>query len=112
MTYAQLVGVAFIGMFALSMMLTVGFVAKRPKLFNACAILAFICALGCVFFGVDLLLSGWTDPFSGTDTTKASASHGGKGGFFILLIRFWPYALIGLGCWVGYNLSYPIRRIK
>ena len=46
------------------------------------------------------LLSGWVDPFASADPSqlgRAAAKSGGKGGIVILIIKFWPYILIGWG---------------
>jgi len=68
-----------------------------------------LCAsLYCVAAGLHLL-SGWEDPISGADPEAVgnAASRGrGRGGIIILLIRFWPYALIVLGGWWASVYSY------
>ena len=48
----------------------------------------------------------WQDPFAaGADPQlvgKAASSHGGKGGIIILIIKFWPFALMGFSAYFGY----------
>ncbi len=109
MTYAQLIGIAFVGMFAFIFIGTSRFIEKYPQLFKSCIALVFVCALACIFFGIDLL-TGWVDPFQGADTNKAAATHGGKGGVVIFAIKYWPYVLIGLGGYFAYNSFRIIRR--
>lgn len=53
----------------------------------------------CVLAGLDMLQTGWADPLAGADSqaiARGSVQARGKGGIFLLLIRFWPYVLVGL----------------
>ena len=59
----------------------------------------------CILAGVDLM-DGWADPLATADPGDlgcAAGSHGGRGGVILLLIRFWPYCLMALGGWCGFN---------
>lgn len=54
------------------------------------------------------------DPFAGGDPeaiTRASATHGGKGGIVILAIKFWPYLLLLLSGFYTY-MSVQLLRNK
>ena len=51
------------------------------------------------------LLVGWVDPMVGaevSDTSRAAASSRGRGGFVILIIKYWPHFLIGLSIFYFY----------
>ena len=64
-------------------------------------ILMIIAAIYNLLAGI-FLLSGWEDPFSNADPQilgRTGARRGG--GLVLLMIRFWPYFLIG---WGGLNL--------
>lgn len=80
---------------------------KSIKLFQLAVIISILASLYNLLAGI-YLLSGWEDPLasaSSEEIGKASARSGGKGGIVILLIKYWPYALIA---WGGYTL-YHIR---
>lgn len=74
--------------------------------------MTFLCALYCVFVGISLE-ADWVDPFSTSnpdDVAKASAKHGGKGGLIIVVIRVWPYFLIGMGGYFAYLSGTGLLR--
>ena len=102
MTYAQVIGFAFVGMFIFAL-IGAALLERSKKISNVFMFIAFVCAVACICFGVDLL-SGWSDPFQGVDTSKAVSSHRGRGGWVIFIIKYWPYVLIGLGCYVAWFL--------
>tara|TARA_B110000503_G_C7066721_1_gene379096 strand:- start:123 stop:473 length:351 start_codon:yes stop_codon:yes gene_type:complete len=52
------------------------------------------------------LLSGWEDPTGGMSLAD-NPRPGGKGGFIILIIKYWPHCLIG---WCLYSLYYFIKN--
>jgi|TARA_R110002012_G_scaffold267607_1_gene451457 threonine/homoserine/homoserine lactone efflux protein len=58
-----------------------------------------------IFIGLDLLI-GWTDPFSGANLAENSRAAV-RGGFIILIIKYWPYCLIG---WCLYSLFYFVKN--
>jgi len=62
-------------------------------------------ALYCVAAGVYLLVD-WVDPVVNANTEYTP--HGRGSGFIVLMIRFWPYVLIGLGGVVAYNAALYI----
>ena len=82
MTYAQIIGIVFVSMFVFPILGTSNFVSERISDF--CGVVALACALACIYFGVDLLTE-WSDPFLGVDTSKAVR---GKGGLVVLAIRY------------------------
>ena len=55
--------------------------------------------------GLDLLI-GWIDPMSGASLAD-NPRPGGRGGFIILIIKYWPYCLIG---WCLYSLYYFVKN--
>ena len=68
-------------------------------------------SLYCVAAGLSLAVD-WQDPFAAADPerlARASAPHGGRGGLVVFAIRFWPYVLIGLGGYFGYNNFAMLR---
>ena len=80
---------------------------KLIRLFQIVVIISILTSLYNLLAGI-YLLSGWEDPFakaSSEEIVNASARSGGKGGIIILIIKYWPYALIA---WGGYTL-YHIR---
>ena len=57
------------------------------------------------------------DPFTGgTDSeliARDAASHGGKGGFVLLIIQFWPYVLMGFsGYFALGEFSFLKRELR
>lgn len=58
-----------------------------------------------LFIGIDLLV-GWTDPFSGADLSENSRAMV-RGGFVLVIIKYWPYCLIG---WCLYSLYYFVKN--
>lgn len=51
------------------------------------------------------LLVGWVDPTVGaevSETSRAASAGRGRGGFIILIIKYWPYFLIGLSIYYFY----------
>ena len=74
-------------------------------------IVGLICSIYCIAAGLSMVV-GWEDPLSQANPeTLASFSSkgGGKGGLYILIIRFWPYFLIGAGGWVGWQ-NYQLLK--
>ena len=55
--------------------------------------------------GLDLLI-GWIDPMGGASLAD-NPKPGGRGGFIILIIKYWPYCLIG---WCLYSLYYFVKN--
>lgn len=102
--------VLFITMFVFVFLVQVKFIQRSKRLSKTLVGITFLGALLCIGIGLYMAI-GWTDPFAGVDTTRASASHGGRGGIIVLLIRFWPYALIAYGLYAAYNFSFPLRRL-
>lgn len=42
---------------------------------------------------------------------KGASSHGGKGGIAVMIIRFWPYVLIGMsGFYIYHCIRLAIKR--
>ena len=58
-----------------------------------------------IFIGLDLLV-GWTDPFGCADLSENSRAMV-RGGFIIMIIKYWPYCLIG---WCFYSLYYFVKN--
>ena len=58
-----------------------------------------------LLIGLDLLI-GWTDPMSGASLAD-NPRAGGRGGFIILIIKYWPYCLIG---WCLHSLYYFVKN--
>ena len=58
-----------------------------------------------LLIGLDLLI-GWTDPMNGASLAD-NPRAGGRGGFIILIIKYWPYCLIG---WCLHSLYYFVKN--
>ena len=75
------------------------------KIFQTSVIISIISGLYILGAGI-FLLTGWEDPFinaSAKEIGQASSRAGGKGGIVILIIKYWPYAMIA---WALYSLYY------
>lgn len=106
------IGTAFIGSLAGGWIMAAANKWNLPRLEPVALWLSFLCGLYCVFAGI-ALEADWVDPFSTaapSDLAKASATHGGKGGLIILIIRIWPYFLIGLGGYIVYLSGTGLLR--
>ena len=111
---SRVITVAFITMFAAAGLFL--FFDKRGLIATAKTILVIglVASLYCVAAGI-FLLTDWQDPFAAADPqllTKASASHGGKGGFVVIAIRFWPYVLVGLGGYFAYQILSMLKLMR
>ena len=98
--------VAFITMFAATFALMLiekrrWYAAERPAL-----ITGLVAAVYCVAAGLFLIV-GWQDPLAGAATEEVVHRRGT--GLVILIIRFWPYALIGLGGYFAYSTFDLLR---
>jgi hypothetical protein len=109
----QYIAIAFLTMFAaIGAFLLIEkrrwLLAERPVL-----LLGLVASGYCIAAGL-FLLSGWQDPLgvaSSLEVAHAATSHGGRGGVAILVIRFWPYVLIGLGSYCGYYYILIFKHI-
>ena len=74
----------------------------RRELYIAAHVLNVFCLLAgiyCVAAGI-FLAAEWQDPFANVSSqtlSRASVSGRGRGGLFILAIKYWPYILICYG---------------
>ena len=72
---------------------------KFDRLYTAVSVIGLIAAIYCIASGIHLL-GGWENPFIDADpeeVAKAVVRGRGGGGILLLIIRFWPYVLIGWG---------------
>jgi hypothetical protein len=79
--------------------------SKLIKIFQFVVIVSILASLYNLIAGI-YLLTGWEDPLaeaSGKELGEASAKSRGRGGIIILIIKYWPYVLIG---WALYALYY------
>lgn len=68
------------------------------------ALVAALSAAYCLLAGASMIES-WQNPFAASSSatmSSAAGSHGGRGGIVILVIMFWPYALILFGAYFGH----------
>jgi hypothetical protein len=108
------IAIAFVAMFAAAF--PIEWLEKKghDSIVRALLITSLISGTYCLAAGAHLL-GGWQDPFAAAAPQElASASSGRRGGLIILMIRFWPYVLIGLGGYAMYNtaLGLWIRRSR
>jgi hypothetical protein len=101
------IAIVFVAMFAA--VLPVEWLEKggHGSIVRAMLTISLISGTYCLAAGVHLL-GGWQDPFAAATSQElagASASSGRRGGLIILMIRFWPYVLIGLGGYAMYNTA-------
>ena len=86
------------------------FLQSKPrllKLFQLVVISSILVSLYNLIAGIHLLI-GWEDPLinaSGKELGEASARGRGRGGVFIVIIKFWPYVLIGYALYALYYLK-------
>lgn len=99
----------FIFLLALGWSISLQFIQARQDLFKLIEALFFVCALTCTFIGIYMAID-WVDPFQGADTSRAATLHGGRGGLFIMMIRWWPYMLIALGGYISYNCLHLVKQ--
>lgn len=78
---------------------------KIPSLEKLFLFIDLFSTLVLLFIGIDLLV-GWTDPFSGADLSENSRAMV-RGGFVLVIIKYWPYCLIG---WCLYSLYYFVKN--
>jgi len=104
---AELIGIAFgilvIGVHPLNWLDNRG----HRKLGLYALFIIVVAGVYCFAAGVDLAF-GWVDPFSNAaqeELGKASAKSRGRGGIVILIIKYWPYALMGLSGYLLYFLA-------
>lgn len=88
--------------------------AKWRSLIKSILVVGVLAALYCIAAGL-VLLNGWVDPLSAkmhAEMNHTAVSHSGKGGIVILMITFWPYALIGLGGLSAGAFYITLKRIN
>ena len=83
----------------------IGRSGKIKSIEKLCLTIELISTLVLLFIGIDLLV-GWTDPISGADLSSSSKMHV-RGGIVILIIKYWPYCLVG---WCLYSLYYFVKN--
>ena len=83
----------------------IGRSGKIPSVQRLFLIIELISIVILLAIGLDLLI-GWTDPMSGAGLAD-NPRPGGRGGFVILIIKYWPYCLIG---WCLHSLYYFIKN--
>jgi hypothetical protein len=95
----NLIAVAFVTML---MGVSANEFAEKRNWLTTCKLLATIglaASIYCIAAGLSLFVE-WQDPLadaSAQTIAHASATGRGKGGIIIIMVRFWPYVLIGLG---------------
>ena len=103
---AKIISIAVLISFASVFLMN--FLQEKPKLlkiFQFVVIASILASLYNLIAGI-YLLTGWEDPLaeaSGKELGEASAKGRGRGGIVILIIKYWPYVLIG---WALYALYY------
>jgi len=108
---AKIIGFCFVSMLISTWLHDVFLKKDQLQLSKATVYFGFIASLYCVIAGI-FLLSGWQDPLAGADPSevaKASVRHR-KGGLVILLIKYFPYVLIGAGGFFAY-MNFSILRL-
>ena len=83
----------------------IGRSGKIKSIEKLCLTIELISTVVLLLIGIDLLV-GWTDPISGADLSSSSKMHV-RGGIVILIIKYWPYCLIG---WCLYSLYYFVKN--
>tara|TARA_B100001057_G_scaffold426813_1_gene451192 strand:- start:977 stop:1330 length:354 start_codon:yes stop_codon:yes gene_type:complete len=87
------------------------FLQDRPKLFKLFQLMvisSILVSLYNLIAGI-YLLSGWEDPLvnaTNEQIGQVSAKARGKGGLVIVIVKYWPYALIGYSLYALYYLRY------
>lgn len=109
---ASYITVAFISMFVA--IRPYSFLEKRGwiELVKITISIGLIASVYCLVAGLYLLM-GWQDPLaplSSEEISRAAVTHGGKGGIFLLAIRFWPYVLIGSGGYFSFVYLVILNR--
>jgi hypothetical protein len=96
---AQYIAVAFLAMLFATF---IGpFIPNRRGFVTFSNIMIFvglICSIYCIAAGVSMVFE-WADP-------TASLKYGippGRAGLVLLAVKFWPYVLIGIGGWAGWE---------
>lgn len=112
---ASVVAIFFVGMF-LAIFLSEYFENRALPTIAAYAMtLCSLCALYCLVAAVALAI-GWESPLSNAapeQIVQDAATHGGRGGLFILVIRFWPFVLGAISGYVGfYSTQIAWRQLK
>ncbi len=83
------------------------------SLASALFTISVVAGLYCVLAGI-FLVADSEDPFASIDAEDAktigrAAAHGrGRGAILLLIIRFWPYVLVGLGGYIVYNAGLTL----
>jgi hypothetical protein len=80
----------------------------------AVLLLAVVAAIYCIAAGIHLH-DGWQEMMAFSDQSNEFSQEGSarvrRGGIFLLAMRYWPYMLIGIGVYVGYNSLRLLRRL-
>jgi hypothetical protein len=101
---------AIVSVFAVAPLCLAAQKRRLTRLARALNAIGLVGAIYCVAAGIYLLI-GWQDPFANADPMEtAKAIHSPKAGLIVLLIRFFPYALIALGVYTVYIYGPPFRR--
>ncbi len=108
---AQYIAVAFIAM--MFIVFPFNFFDKRGfvTISKTMLIVGLICSIYCIAAGLSMAV-GWEDPLSQAnpeELASVSSKGGGKAGLYILIMKFWPYFLIGTGGWFGWQ-NYQLLK--
>ncbi len=101
-----IIGIAFVGLLASLLFSLKAFDlrVKKAGVGNIAFALCLVPPAICVLAGVDLL-GGWVDPLLSADPADVGkVAARGRNGLIIFAIKFWPYVLIGLGGYAGWQV--------
>ncbi|MBT6047727.1 MAG: hypothetical protein HOG49_13040 [Candidatus Scalindua sp.] len=87
------------------------FLGKRTmhRASNVLFVFSLIAGIYCLAAGI-FLAAEWQDPFANANISSSTYVRGrGRGGLVILVIKYWPYVLIGLGGFIIYHIPFVYR---
>jgi hypothetical protein len=109
---AKLIGLAFIVMLFLPWAIEKFQNKVNVQQLKLLSAFAFLVSVYCFFAGL-MLYTGWTNPLAGADPhllgTTAAKGRGG-GGLILLMIAYWPHALMVVALITGFIWGLTFRN--
>ena len=102
--------ISFVAAFPMAALAKLG----RIRTIRALMLVAAVASAYCIAAGI-FLSADWQDPFATATTdelTRGAVSSGGRGGIIILVIRYWPLALIAFGSYFGLHQVQALRAFS
>lgn len=109
----HLIAAAFVGMFVVIFVMQFAETRRWLTISKVLPVVGLAASVYCVAAGLSLI-AGWQDPLTNASTEQivhVAATARGKGGLLLIMVRFWPYALIGLGGFLAYAYAVIAHRI-